>query len=1153
MSTSVGDISVSIGLSEEDLLRGAQRIAGTLNDLAKKFEALGAVVDKAMGQTETSTAGAARATEKLGEEHKKAGSSAAEHTKNLADLKDVMGKVTVAAGAVTAAIALIAKESQSAHKEQDAAFRGLRSVAEKTIGAFSGATDAVKELTNDGLLSLAEASKAVQAGLATGFGLEETLDIINAFKDSAAFNRQAGLEFGESVVRAMEGVRMGNSILSDSAGITKNLSMILKEAGKSEQDLQRINSDSSVRRALYNGILKEGALFAGNAAKAADTLAGAQSRQATTTKQAAAEMGEALAPALQLFAEVATSVIGRIGEWIKQNPELSRTILLVAAGVTTAVTAVGSLTVAVLALKTAINPISGLTATAIVGLTGLAGALVAGTVATAANARAQEASRRSTVDLMRQYEALRKIIDDTTTSTDEKERASAKLKDTLSQLFELQPQMQGWFNKEGELLDEAAGKWDRYRTAVTNATKVDLTNAIREGELKLKNLERDLNDASGAVAGVQAKYAADINAAEMMKLAMKDPAKIAQVDANIAAARQNMEDEIFLVAGRIEAQIAKARADLERDRAHLESLDRPMTPQEALGPKPKPDDGNGGGGGGDPWKETAKAFSGALRVLGLQEQLAKANDEPLTPEQVSESLKAIREQFKAYLAAHPEEALALDVEIAQTDQKGREDLKRLAKEADQALRDRLAAQREFRQQDESLLGDHYLQYGKRNDLQEALGTAQLLARSSDPKAAAEGLNQVIELSVALRDLDAVLQKASFESRFEAISRAREQALAGMAGTLHQIQKDLIDAQGNPERERALQEQRMALQTQVLEAQRTGLERLLQDETLTADQREQVERELTSVKEDLYDLDLQAHRMAAEAKLAAERQLAQEKEALHRQEQAWLRDLADADLRQMRERNQEEVAGRQRAIRGLQDQLSALERIWAAEDRRKRQDDLRAEIANIKGQLTHTKIDANGNLVRTYDEEAVRELEKRLGEEQTQDAREQQRQQLQDQIRAAQDSLSALQDSHRTQETARQTFWQNLQQLDLAGYADLTTAAETGLGAWVTALSGKFSEAVTAAQTKAAEIAAAVNSVNAALSGLSGFTAPTLPASLSQSISNQSANVEKVEINNHFPNATNPQAVAQAVESSAKSGLQSGLLATGNLYRRTVPV
>lgn len=1184
MSTVVGDIEVKVGLAEEDLLRGQQRFAQAMQQMSKQVEQFGAVMDKVMARSEGETKGLVAANERLvasenkateaahrhGEAQKSAAGHAHDHSSKNMQLAMSLQQVAFMAAAVTAAVGLMAKNSLDAYKEEEAAFKGLESVAQRTIGTFTGAKDAVQSLTQDGLLTLAEASKAVQAGLASGFSLDETMNLIKTFKDSAAFNRQAGLEFGESVVRAMEGVRMGNSVLADAAGITKNLSMILKEAGKSEQDLQRVTSDSSVRRALYNGLLKEGALFAGNAAEAAETLAGAEARAATATRQAAATMGESLAPIAEQFAEVVASVAGKIADWIKQNPELARTLLLVVGALTTTVAALSTAAIAVAAFGAAISVVGGPITLAVAGISALVAVITGVSVAAAATRREQDRLNSSTTQLMRQYDALRTAIDGGTLSTEEKERAQSKLKDTIEKLIELNPQMRDWFGEEGKLVDGVTEKWKNQLSVLLDLEKAKQRAILQESVSGINDLQKQKEGVAQKIrdkyagqspatggAGEQGQYI-PITEGSMeggwgefgpyISPAQSGPAK---------ADPGKVEREIAIATINIERDIASLQKKYDDAQDYLDRLDSPMTKDEALGPPPKTDPPPTT----DPKeleRKQAEAFSSALKLQALNEQLAAANDKPLTPEQVSESLKKIRAQFADYLKAHPEEALALDVEIAQEDQKTRQ-------AAAKALKDKLAAQRQAIQENESFFGDTYRQNGMRGALQEALGTAQLMARSSDRATADEGAKAVLELSKALRDLDASLQKANFEQKFEAIGKSREQALAGMAGTLHQLSKDLIDAEAaeasadTPEKREAaaarvksIKEQQIALSRQVLEAQQADLQKLLEDETLTADQRAQVERELVQTKRDLYDLDTQSHRLATEAKVAAERQAAEEKEKLIRQEQEWLRDLADADLKRLRNQHREEEQAARDRIKAIQDQLQALERKWAKEDARKRVQDIESEIANVKGQLTHQKVDENGNLVYTYDEERVAELEKQLEEEKTQQARDQQRQRLQDQLEAAQDALATMQEEHQRQEEARAEFWQNLQALDLAGYADLTAAAEQGLGAWVQALSTKFGEAVSAAQSKAAEIAAAVESVNAALSNLSGFTAPTLPASLpgSTGAGNSSTSVGQVVINNTFPNATNPQQVAQAVTSSAESGLAEALVATGSQYRRT---
>src|SRR5574343_1973957 len=117
------------------------------------------------------------------------------------------------------------------------AFIGAGSVAKK-FGVDTGQLSvAMMDLTKDGLMPMADAAVGLKNLMASGFNLEQSIKLMNGFKDSASFNRQAALDFGEAIRSATEGIKNGNSILVDNAGITKNLSIILKEAGYSERDL----------------------------------------------------------------------------------------------------------------------------------------------------------------------------------------------------------------------------------------------------------------------------------------------------------------------------------------------------------------------------------------------------------------------------------------------------------------------------------------------------------------------------------------------------------------------------------------------------------------------------------------------------------------------------------------------------------------------------------------------------------------------------------------------------------------------------------------------------------------------------------------------------------------------------------------------------
>lgn len=207
------------------------------------------------------------------------------------------------------------RKTIDAFNQTQSAAIGLSSVASAFGQDADMATEAAKKLASDGLIPLKDTSSALKNLLATGFNLEESIKLFNGLKDSAAFNRQGMLEWGESIVGATEGLKNQNSIMVDNAGVTKNLSVILKEAGYSQQDLMRVSSDAGVRQALLNGILRETAIFEGDAALKADTLSGAQSKLATSAFNLRATIGSSLAPALTLL----TKHFGNLVEKLTNN------------------------------------------------------------------------------------------------------------------------------------------------------------------------------------------------------------------------------------------------------------------------------------------------------------------------------------------------------------------------------------------------------------------------------------------------------------------------------------------------------------------------------------------------------------------------------------------------------------------------------------------------------------------------------------------------------------------------------------------------------------------------------------------------------------------------------------------------------------------
>lgn len=228
-------------------------------------------------------------------------------TKDLDNLSSAGGKAGdsavalsskfLAAGAALAGVFVTLKQSVDAATKYQNALNGLASVARYAGANVGEAMSESLELTKDGLLSTTEAATALKNLLSRGFSTNEAVEMINRFKDAAAFGRQSSLEFGQAVVSATEGIKNENSVLVDNAGVTKNVSMMWKEyaaqINKSVADL----SQAEKRQAEFNGVLAETEGQLGNAALAANGVDGANARLNKTFSDMSVTIGQSLTPA----------------------------------------------------------------------------------------------------------------------------------------------------------------------------------------------------------------------------------------------------------------------------------------------------------------------------------------------------------------------------------------------------------------------------------------------------------------------------------------------------------------------------------------------------------------------------------------------------------------------------------------------------------------------------------------------------------------------------------------------------------------------------------------------------------------------------------------------------------------------------------------
>ncbi|WOI85998.1 phage tail tape measure protein [Rhodococcus qingshengii] len=315
---------------------------------------------------------------------KKAGRQSEDSSKRVATLGEKTGALAglaATAGVGVYSLSKVIGGATSSANSYQSALTGLSSIAAHFNISQDKAREAAQSLARDGLMTVSDAAIGLKNLLASGFSLDQAVTLMNRFKDSAAFGRQASLGFGQAIASATEGIKNGNSILVDNAGVTKNLSVMLTEAGLSANDLMNASSDASVRQAIFNGILKETAAQSGDAAKLSDQFAGSQAKLSAQTEVLQQRLGAALQPALLSLMDVVQPVIGQISSWIDKNPQLASGLIIGATLFMGLAAAIGAVGAALFLITPVIAVIGGPVLGAIVGI-GAAVALVAGLIVT---------------------------------------------------------------------------------------------------------------------------------------------------------------------------------------------------------------------------------------------------------------------------------------------------------------------------------------------------------------------------------------------------------------------------------------------------------------------------------------------------------------------------------------------------------------------------------------------------------------------------------------------------------------------------------------------------------------------------------------------------------------------------------------------------
>ncbi|GJI97041.1 hypothetical protein RugamoR57_37590 [Duganella caerulea] len=219
----------------------------------------------------------------------------------------------VVLAAATGAMATFAKASVDSATTAEAAFKGLESVSNRTGVGIERAWKAVQDVTADGVLSQSQAATAFKNLFSFGItDAEKAAKIIDRIKDAAAYGRQAGLDWGEAVVTATEGIRNENSALVDNAGVTKNVAKMYEEYADKIGVVSTSLTKADKVQAITLGILKETELQVGDTGKALQGVSGSSAHLAQAWGGLKTAVGDELTPAFYALQNAGASLLTNV-------------------------------------------------------------------------------------------------------------------------------------------------------------------------------------------------------------------------------------------------------------------------------------------------------------------------------------------------------------------------------------------------------------------------------------------------------------------------------------------------------------------------------------------------------------------------------------------------------------------------------------------------------------------------------------------------------------------------------------------------------------------------------------------------------------------------------------------------------------------------
>jgi hypothetical protein len=231
--------------------------------------------------------------------------------KGIGSISSMFGKLgTIAAAALSvAAITNFGKASVQAASQMEAKFKGLQFLMNANNRSMQEATTFIQQYTADGLVPMTSAYEAYKNMVSRGYDTSQIEQMMNVMKDAAVYNRQGQFSMGEAIEKTTMGLRMENSLLTDSVGIQKNVAKMWQEYAKEIGTTANNLTLAQKRQAEFNGFMREGGVFAGAAAEYTNSYAGRTAALSASFLNLKVAVGNAIIPILNAIIPAISQVV----------------------------------------------------------------------------------------------------------------------------------------------------------------------------------------------------------------------------------------------------------------------------------------------------------------------------------------------------------------------------------------------------------------------------------------------------------------------------------------------------------------------------------------------------------------------------------------------------------------------------------------------------------------------------------------------------------------------------------------------------------------------------------------------------------------------------------------------------------------------------